>query len=166
MLAIKNWLKFKFIILLSKRDHRSQIFFLKVARFFIFFKFQSLHWLTNIFIFIMTNQFKRTRLNIIFKKHSTFVDTIFHNKIFLSVKRLQSHLQWLKSRSSYYLKDEILNLTFENEYLRAQLIFSEKSCQILLTFQEKLSKVSKTIENALCEMIERLRETNHNYLKL
>lgn len=112
------------------------------------------------------NQFKETQLDTISEKHSLDRIILEHDEDSSSVDRLRSHLQRLKSRFSYYLKDQILNLIFENDYLRARLTFSEKSRQILLALQRKLSEVFKTIEDALCEVTERLRETENNYLKL
>ncbi|QSS66490.1 hypothetical protein I7I51_07347 [Histoplasma capsulatum] len=83
------------------------------------------------------------------------------------IERLQSRLQSTKNRSSsIYVDDQILELTFENSYLRGEISRYEDYQRALLDLKYVFSYALVTMEEALSATTQRLRDADQNYLKL
>ncbi|KKZ67225.1 hypothetical protein EMCG_07091 [[Emmonsia] crescens] len=112
--------------------------------------------------------FKRTSLHTIPEEISPLDHQILlHGSTSSRLERLPSRAQKAKRRSSScYVEDQILDLTFENSYLRAELSLHEEYRHALMSLKSIMIYVSGMMEEALSETAQRLNEADKNYLKL
>ncbi|EER41747.1 conserved hypothetical protein [Histoplasma capsulatum H143] len=112
--------------------------------------------------------FKRTSLPSIPEEISPLDHQILlHGGTTSHLERLPSRVQKAKHRSSScYVEDQILDLTFENSYLRAELSLHEEYRHALMNLKSIVIYVSGMMEEMLSETTQQLNEADKNYLKL
>ncbi|KAK2809758.1 hypothetical protein FQN50_003603 [Emmonsiellopsis sp. PD_5] len=83
------------------------------------------------------------------------------------IERLRSRLTFTKRQSSScYVDDQVLELTFENSYLRGELSLYEEYRQVLLDLKYMMVYASGVMDEALSEATRKLKDADQNYLKL
>ncbi|EEH04639.1 conserved hypothetical protein [Histoplasma capsulatum G186AR] len=112
--------------------------------------------------------FKRTSLPTISEEISPLDHQILlHGGTSSHLERLPSRAKKAKNRSSScYVDDQILDLTFENSYLRAELSLLEEYKHALMNLKSIMIYVSGMMEETLSETTQQLNEADKNYLKL
>lgn len=82
-----------------------------------------------------------------------------------NLERLPSRLQ-LAKRSSPDLRAQLEEYAYEMSYLKAELQWHKETKQILLQFQENVFSIFHSMEDALCQVTERLHDSEQRYLSL
>ncbi|KAK2797627.1 hypothetical protein FQN50_009140 [Emmonsiellopsis sp. PD_5] len=68
--------------------------------------------------------------------------------------------------SSCYVDDQVLELMFENSYLRGELSLYEEYWQVLLDLKYMMVYASGVMDEALSEATCKLKDANQSHLKL